>query len=252
MGMSDESYQNRSTTQTTPSEWVRARMRQIDHEIALKKIRDQGERDIRTLAEIRRLRESVMLTRQATKWLCIKHEARIRGTQISVDDARDFHRSVVEGAGIVPDSIAVDVARWQRHANEYIRVRGVRISWAALPTTNAYAWPKLNQIESQPIVSAESYATFQHEKGHNEQPCQPTHARARIDEKNTCCVRCEIDAWRFAQRDAIDWTESMHRVLAQSLGTYAPYATSTERDEILAISSQIGFLRNRLARTLAR
>jgi hypothetical protein len=132
-----------------------------------------------------------------------------------VQDAAEWQRLVVESAGLVLEPERV--ARWRDEAETRGRRARVSIRWEALPASNAYANPGARWIEAAPIVSEESYADFKHEQGHMEHPCRPTHTRATISEDRTCCVRCEIAAWKFAQQDAIDWTKRMHDELRRSI-----------------------------------
>jgi hypothetical protein len=147
------------------------------------------------------------------------------------------------------DEVAL-VPRWRAHVDAEARRLGVTIAWTAT-AMNAYAVASRKEIEISPIVSAFSYATARHELGHVARPCQPSHRRVTSDAalKKTVCVRCELAAWCWAQEDAQPgWTARMQECLAQSLPTYAEYATKAERQEIEELVSGIGFRRAQLAR----
>ena len=73
-----------------------------------------------------------------------------------------------------------------------------------------------------------------------------------MKDRDTLCVACEIDAWRFAIAAAQPtWTRAMHQRLAQSLETYVPYATPAEKIAIRDLEGKLGFCQSRQDRLMS-
>ncbi len=223
---------------------VRRRIAEIDHQIRLAGYRKQTADLKAAYKNVRRAEERLSLFYKASRLKI----ALASSTPLSVADASAWQRLVVETSDLVLDPERV--ARWRQHAETWARWRGVTLCWEATPTINAYADVAGKRIESAPITTPESYADLEHEKGHHERPCRPTHTRVTIKNDRTCCVRCEIDAWKFAMHDALDWTRSMHDELRCSIATYAPFATPTEAAEIRELCSALTFRRVQLDRAM--
>ncbi len=228
----------------TIAQQVKRRLSEIDHQIRMAGYREQTDSIKAGYKNLRRLGEQLSLTLKTSRL----KRAMSSSAPLSVKDAASWQRIVVETSGIVEDSVRV--ARWREHAETWGRQRGIALCWEATPTVNAYANTAAKWIESAPIVGEESYADFQHEKGHHERPCRPTHRRVTVSKDRTCCPRCEIDAWMFAQQDALEWTRRMHDEMVTSIGTYVPYATSAERAEIHTLCSGLSFRRVQLQKAM--
>jgi hypothetical protein len=218
---------------------VAERMRQIDHEIAMKRIREDSAKWQRTLAETRRLEERVRLQLRQFDWQNAKFWRRTDGRPVPMTLLEQQQRHVIETHGIVLPSEEHQVERYRRHIADLARLHGIAISWDAA-YINGYAWSRLKKIECAPIVSAWGYATVLHEIGHVAHPCEPSHTKVKAGEK-TYCVACEVRAWRAASAWALAWTEEMHCNMREALASYRKFATDAERAVIDAMSSRMGF-----------
>jgi hypothetical protein len=228
-------------------------MRELEHELLMKDLRAQGEKWRAQDRRLRRSEEDLSVSMVKLTYNVAAYKARFDGKPILVELARRRLRQQVEPAGLIQLGAEADVARWRQHATSWQARTGVEVRWEALPATNAYAITAgaTRTIETAPIVSAESYITWAHEAGHCENPCQPAHVRVpRTSGDGTLCVRCEILAWRWAQKNATDWRLAMHRQMAESIVTYRPYGTPAEQAEIDTMISPLAFRRVQLARAV--
>jgi hypothetical protein len=158
-------------------------------------------------------------------------------------ECQEYMRFVLATQGI--DEPRAD--RYRAHVSTLASRLGVRVLqevvWGA---DNAYASRK--QITIEPIRSEWLYATALHELGHSANPCQPTHVRVPAEDKKTVCVRCEFNAWRWAQQNALDWTREAHENQVKALTTYRKYATPDEARELDGMNSDIGYRRALMSR----
>jgi hypothetical protein len=236
----------------------RVRLRMIEIEgrtrIALMK-REHAEKmaELRTKqAAVRRREETFVRDSVAIRWRWAREDARRDGKPVPLELAQRKHRIAVEQAQIIMPDDAPWVPVWRAHADELLRTHKIECRWeVAASGTNAYAWASLREIEVPPIISAGSYAVFLHETGHVLRPCEPSHVRVKSG-SDTCCVRCELNAWVWATETARPfWMLAMHERMSASLGTYASYCTEPERVELAAFTSRMTYHRIRLQRATA-
>lgn len=97
---------------------------------------------------------------------------------------------------------------------------------------SGYALIARRIVEIAPIESAWDYSIALHEAGHIVCPCAPGHVRRKNDVGSTLCVACEVAAWRWAARTAIEWNSMAHSCLTSALGSYRGFATPAEQAEV--------------------
>ena len=227
--------------------WGADYKRKLDHKNTIEKIRRDGDAKIREIrkgfADLRRREEalSFKVLKDRVRWA--SEDAKAGRKAFPLQLATKWHLIHCEEAGVTPPDEVDLVPVWRQHAEETTRELGIAVEWVDIPgNVNAYAWPTLKRQECGPIRSSFGYASFRHEAGHNANPCKPTHRRVTTDEKKTVCVRCELEAWRWAIAGARPrWTRGMHDCLAVSLPSYRQYATPEEVREIDGMASDLGF-----------
>jgi hypothetical protein len=115
-------------------------------------------------------------------------------------------------------------------------------------SNRGYAWCETTppRIEVEPIVDAATFVVATHEAAHIATAAHcATYPHVPVDPKfpdiNQVCVGGEILAWRqvisWLTEAGVCWTPEMHGTMTHCLGTYAPYGTARERDEIAALCS---------------
>jgi hypothetical protein len=236
-------------------EWAAKRVRAIALEVRLKTIREDGARRVaeiyRQARELRGLEEQISLTTHQSRWSTAKYTSKRDGTGIPLTLARRQHRIRVEGSNTVEAGLEASVAKWRAHVDALARELQATVAYDATAGTNAYAWYTSKRVETQPILSPESYAIALHELGHIAHACEKSHRRVPVPDdplNKTVCVRCELNAWRFAMARALDWTRRMHDEMSVALPTYRKYATAGERADVDSFTSAVGFRRIQLQR----
>jgi hypothetical protein len=189
-----------------------------------------------------------LLVRAQRTLVSVSEEDARRGKPLPLDLAERWHRMRIEQAGIVLPAYADAVAQWRAHIVTLCEQLRVKVRWEpAAAGINAYAWAKRKEIEIPPVTGPGSYCVALHEIGHCRHPCD----HQRVDDvlKESVCVRCELLAWSFASREAQPhWSREMHTRMTQAVTTYERYASHAERDEIRAMTSQLGFCQIRQER----
>ena len=90
------------------------------------------------------------------------------------------------------------------------------------PGRRAYAWQIERRIQTQPVVSDNTYAVALHEIGHI------------LGKWQTRGVMLgEVGAWRWAKSNALVWTPAMNRKMRDCVETYV--ANATVDDEIVPV-----------------
>jgi hypothetical protein len=214
----------------------------------LDKVRTEMAQLRETERRLRRAEEALAVQLRHTRWSNRKYDARRTGAPIPLTEYFRRHRFLLETKGIVLPDLERTVARWRRDIEAKVAALRISLSWDATPATNAYAWPTLKRIEVAPIIGPETYAVVLHEVGHVAQPCQPSHQRVVVDKLTSYCVRCEIGAWQWAQREAVDWQRPMHDVLVESVASYRKHGTPAEQTEIDQFCTGLAFRTVQVAR----
>jgi hypothetical protein len=229
---------------------VRARIREIDHQVTIDKIRADS------AAAVEQIKASQATVRRAEERLSIAvlhaqlSSARIRD-EVPFALLEKWHTLHLELTGSAPADELAHLPLWQREIVRLARELQIHVSFAALPGVNAYAWATRKEIEIAPITSSHGYATALHECGHAAWPCDASHRRVAMGASSgkTCCVRCEVRAWEWAIAQAQPtWTKGMHRNLRQALSSYRRYGTVAEQTAIDDLVSDLGFFRAQLTR----
>jgi len=95
---------------------------------------------------------------------------------------------------------------YAEHIDSLIAQHGITVDWR--PGTSARAWRKTRRVRIEPIAGASTYATALHEIGHVVGP----NGGRRLDK--------EAQAWRWAEANAVEWTDGMARLAARSIQSY--------------------------------
>ena len=227
---------------------VAERIREINHQVRLETIRRDG---AEAVAHIKAQQAS---TRRGEERLSMSlldlqlENARARG-EVPFDLLEKWHLMHVEATSTTPPDERAHLPLWQHEIARLARELQIEVSMAATPGANVYAWAGLKQIEIAPITSAFGYTSALHELGHCARPCDATHRRAAMAGGKTCCVQCEMEAWRWSIAQAKPtWTKGMHRHLAPALSSYRRYGTVAEQSAIDDLVSDRGLFRAQLAR----
>jgi hypothetical protein len=232
---------------------VKLRLIRIDHEIRMQAIRRKSADFHEKLALERRTEERISnelldlrfgtwrLNRRMWEYTSKKGEP---FPQLDLSLAKKLTRRVLESIDRGQDP---QVQAWRHHIAALCQELGVRPTYAVEYFGQGYAWASLKEIELPPINSAFTYGTGPHELGHTQHPCEKSHTRVTIEAGRTCCVRCELLAWRWAIDHAIRWDSDSHESLVCGLSSYRKYGTPAEQAEIDAMISPIGFRRAQLA-----
>jgi hypothetical protein len=74
--------------------------------------------------------------------------------------------------------------------------------------TNGRAWRAARRVRTPAIKSAVTYAIALHEIGHV------------VGIQRGRCIDKEAQAWRWAEQNALEWTETMIKTAARSISSY--------------------------------
>jgi hypothetical protein len=234
---------------------VWTRMREIDHEIRMQAIKRRSAEFAATLARDRRAEERAsneVLDLRFDIWRTRRHIWDLYAAKegeppprLDIKLARDVNRRALESIDRGQDP---QVHAYREHVVALCQKLSVKSTYAVTYFGQAYAWGTLKEVELRPINSEFSYAIALHELGHCARPCEKSHVRVTMGKhKETCCVRCELAAWRWAIDHAIRWDKDSHEALCHGLTSYRKYGTPAEQADIDAMTSKIGFRRAQLA-----
>lgn len=104
---------------------------------------------------------------------------------------------------------------YEEHIEILLSEHRITVDWR--DRTNARAWRKTRKVRLERVRGASSYAIALHEIGHVVGP-----QRGRSIDK-------EAQAWRWAEQNAIEWTEGMIRTAARSIASYLKAAEEGRR-----------------------
>lgn len=104
---------------------------------------------------------------------------------------------------------------YAEHIETLILEYGITVDWR--DKTRAMSWRKERKIRISFVKGPASYATALHEIGH---VVGPQRGR-RIDE--------EAQAWRWAEQNALEWTEPMIKTAARAVASYLKAAEEGRR-----------------------
>ncbi len=92
------------------------------------------------------------------------------------------------------------------HVNALLSQHGIAVEWRE--RTKARAWRKSRRVRLEPVRGASTYATALHEIGHVVGP----QSGPRLNK--------EAQAWRWAEQNAMEWTEGMKRLASRCIESY--------------------------------
>lgn len=95
---------------------------------------------------------------------------------------------------------------YEEHIEVLLLHHEITVDWRE--RTNARSWRKIRKVRLEKVRGASSYAIALHEIGHVVGP----QGGRRLEK--------EAQAWRWAQENAIEWTEGMERLAARCIETY--------------------------------
>ena len=95
---------------------------------------------------------------------------------------------------------------YQQHIDAIALKYGVEVFYC--PGCKGRAWPKARRVRLPEIKSAVTYAVALHELGHI------------IGHQSGLRIDREAQAWRWAEANAIEWTETMMRKAAKCIASY--------------------------------
>jgi hypothetical protein len=231
---------------------VWTRMREIDHEIRMEAIKRRSAEFAATLARNRRTEERVsneLLDLRLDTWRFKRQMWETYTSKkgeppppLDMSLAKKLNRRVLESIDRGQDP---QVQALRHHIAAICQELGVKSTFTVEYFGQGYAWASLKEIELPPINSAFAYATALHELGHCANPCAKSHVRVKTGDGKTCCVACELAAWKWAIANAIAWQKDMHESLTGGLSSYRKFGTPTEQAEIDATTSKMGLHRAR-------
>lgn len=97
-------------------------------------------------------------------------------------------------------------AEYEDHINRLLVEHRIAVDWR--DRTAPRSWRKSRRVRLERVRGASSYAIALHEIGH----VVGRQVGRRLD--------LEAQAWRWAQANAIEWTDGMARVAARSIESY--------------------------------
>ena len=100
---------------------------------------------------------------------------------------------------------------YQNHIHSLLREHGIEADWRG--RTAARSWRRTRRVRLEPIRGASTYAIALHEIGHVVGP----QSGPRLNK--------EAQAWRWAEDNAIEWTDGMARLAARMIETYLKWAS---------------------------
>lgn len=92
------------------------------------------------------------------------------------------------------------------HIEALVLEHGITVDWRA--STRGRSWRKTRKVRLAVVRGASSYAVALHEIGHIVGP----QSGRRLDK--------EAQAWRWAEQNALEWTEPMIRTAARCISSY--------------------------------
>ena len=95
---------------------------------------------------------------------------------------------------------------YAEHIDALLAEHGIEVDWR--DRTAARSWRRSRRVRLERVRGASSYCIALHEIGH----VGGRQVGRRLDR--------EAQAWRWAEANAIEWTEGMQRHAAQCIGTY--------------------------------
>ena len=95
---------------------------------------------------------------------------------------------------------------YAEHIDALLTQHAIAADWRS--STKARSWRKARRVRIERVVGASSYAMALHEIGHVVGP----QSGPRLNE--------EAQAWRWAEENAIEWTDGMTRLAARCIETY--------------------------------
>lgn len=95
---------------------------------------------------------------------------------------------------------------YAEHIDSLLAEHGIEADWR--DRTAARAWRKTRRVRLERVQGASTYAMALHEIGH----VVGRQVGRRLDR--------EAQAWRWAEENAIEWTEGMARLAARCISTY--------------------------------
>lgn len=95
---------------------------------------------------------------------------------------------------------------YEEHIEILLAQHEITVDWRE--RTNARSWRNIRKVRLERVRGASSYAIALHEIGHVVGP----QGGRRLEK--------EAQAWRWAQENAIEWTEGMERLAARCIETY--------------------------------
>lgn len=97
-------------------------------------------------------------------------------------------------------------AAYEDHINSLLAEHSISVDWR--DRTSARAWRKTRRVRLERVRGASTYALALHEIGHVVGP----QSGRRLDK--------EAQAWRWAEQNALEWTDGMARLAARCITTY--------------------------------
>lgn len=95
---------------------------------------------------------------------------------------------------------------YAEHIDSLLAEHGIEVDWR--DRTAARSWRRSRRVRLERVRGASSYCIALHEIGH----VVGRQVGRRLDR--------EAQAWRWAEANAIEWTDGMRRHAAQCIGTY--------------------------------
>ena len=95
---------------------------------------------------------------------------------------------------------------YEEHIEILLTRHEITVDWRE--RTNARSWRKIRKVRLERVRGASTYAIALHEIGH---VVGPQGGRR---------LGTEAQAWRWAQENAIEWTEGMARLASRCIETY--------------------------------
>lgn len=95
---------------------------------------------------------------------------------------------------------------YEEHIDALLTEHGIAVDWR--DRTSARSWRRSRRVRLERVQGASSYAMALHEIGH----VVGRQSGRRLDK--------ETQAWRWAEENAIEWTDGMARLAARCIETY--------------------------------
>lgn len=104
---------------------------------------------------------------------------------------------------------------YMAHIESLILEHGITVDWRE--STNGRSWRKTRKVRLSVVKGPSTYAVALHEIGHVVGP-----------QKGRSIDR-EAQAWRWAEQNALEWTEPMIKTAARSIASYLKAAEEGRR-----------------------